>query len=501
MLYAFEQRMLGRVRARLRKVVQKARRIHVSEERRSEPVPAAEPRVDHQRVDQGLMDALLEAAHTDTAYRDLYLHRARKALVQVMPRAEHDRLRRVHTTIDGELTRIRDAIAASDWLRVLEGATRVSGLRRLIDSRRGEWELAEAVYALPRIAVDPFSAELVSHAATNGSDPSQLRNRLLQALTHLEEADGQWRAFYTDRRLCFSNLALQHPGQNGSSNRRGNLAEVQREALRAAERGDVERVRGLAEAVLQSASVGVPVPLSSVPAGPTSPRASGVNGKLPPGTVERARGLGLTGIRLKPYGRIGAYVRAAANGFGGAGGQQPRAGTPAPLRELVRQFMSHRYITSAGTRYLPKFAEEDVLVEYFPETPEPPADARLLVELGLSRRRGLSRLEIEAALLENGPRLIEDSLELDPRQYRLICIPFDVYVRLGLDCGWGRQAYWTHFDGYQLLRTGRPLALVGGDRRYGGVYDLCGIDASDARERVMARFAVVHRTRFSSDTA
>jgi len=41
----------------------------------------------------------------------------------------------------------------------------------------------------------------------------------------------------------------------------------------------------------------------------------------------------------------------------------------------------------------------------------------------------------------------------------------------------------------------RMRALVAGDVRFGGLYDLCSISQFDERENVLARFAVVHRER------
>ncbi len=56
----------------------------------------------------------------------------------------------------------------------------------------------------------------------------------------------------------------------------------------------------------------------------------------------------------------------------------------------------------------------------------------------------------------------------------------------------------TMFDGY-LIRTVagqvRLQALVGGDARYGGLYDLLGVGRDYDSDRLIARFAVVHRER------
>jgi hypothetical protein len=76
-----------------------------------------------------------------------------------------------------------------------------------------------------------------------------------------------------------------------------------------------------------------------------------------------------------------------------------------------------------------------------------------------------------------------------------VCVPFDLYSRLGRDRGWGQRELWTHFDGYQIWKEGKLRALVGGSVRFGGLDDLCSISVEDERDNVIARFAVVRRDR------
>ena len=98
----------------------------------------------------------------------------------------------------------------------------------------------------------------------------------------------------------------------------------------------------------------------------------------------------------------------------------------------------------------------------------------------------------------HGARIVNNELGLDSRVFRLVCIPPDVYARLGEAEGWGRQPFWTHFDGY-LIRTVsgqvRLQALAGGDVRFGGIYDLLGVGRDYNSHRLLARFAVVQRAR------
>lgn len=52
---------------------------------------------------------------------------------------------------------------------------------------------------------------------------------------------------------------------------------------------------------------------------------------------------------------------------------------------------------------------------------------------------------------------------------------------------------------YRVIRTDegrlRLLALAGGDVRFGGLYDLLGVGREYDSDRLVARFAVVHRER------
>jgi hypothetical protein len=165
------------------------------------------------------------------------------------------------------------------------------------------------------------------------------------------------------------------------------------------------------------------------------------------------------------------------------------------VKVLVGQFVRHTFVNSGGARYRPTFSTEAVLIEDFPEDQEPPTDSALLTALGLPRRRALTRNEIESALFEYGAKIVEEQLGLDPQEFRLVCVPQNLYSRFGRDRGWGGQRQWTHFDGYQIVKGGRLRALVGGDVRYGGLNDLISIAPSDQRESVIARFAVIRRAR------
>ena len=236
------------------------------------------------------------------------------------------------------------------------------------------------------------------------------------------------------------------------------------------------------------------------------------------GAVEKARALGLAQVEIKPQSSevaksIAEFVRQHQWRTTAAAAEIAREGA-VRLNELMRElevppeiaepastvilmFAINPFVNSAGVRYVVHFGAEYVLVEDFPETSEPPAEGDLLKALELPRRRALARLEIEHALRDRGPVVLQERLGLDPKEYRLVCLPYDVYLRAGRDLGWGQQQWWTHVDGYQLGRGTRLRALVAGDVRHGGLYDLSAIGGDDGREAVVARFAVVRRARMT----
>jgi hypothetical protein len=166
-------------------------------------------------------------------------------------------------------------------------------------------------------------------------------------------------------------------------------------------------------------------------------------------------------------------------------------------RVLAGQFIQQIFINSGGARYLPSMSAESVLLEDFPENESADAPSKLLAALGLAKRKGLSRVEIESALMRSGAEILANTLALDPVEFRLVCIPYDLYARFGRERGFGKWPHWTHFDGYQFMGGNRLRALAGGDGRFGGLVDLVSISPNDARDGVYARFAVVRRARMT----
>ncbi len=463
---------------------------------------------------------LVEAANVDTVYRDIYLTRAEELLAAVFSRQQHEGLKRLRRDLDQAVQQSKSAAMLQDWQRVGQLTSRAEELRRAAEQNAAAAAVAELVYDAYSVAIDPFSpgVEHLLKASAQGS--VEMRDALVGTLAALMQADATSAGFFESRRAFFAALAVFSRAAAAASESAAakRIDDVERLAFDAAQRGDIAQLGRYAQEILARQRQGGAEPNkageSVSPAGATYQCPVDLAASFANDVVQRARALGFAGALTEPLAASAAimeYVAARASqanlsdpetereGTIRAAALVDEAGLPAevsqPVKILVGQFLRTPFINSGGARYLPRFAKEAVLIEDFPETEEPPAKSELLSALGIGRRRGLSRAEIERALLRHGASIVRDRLGLEPQDFRLVCVPHDLYMRFGRDRGWGQQQQWTHFDGYHVLKGGVLRALIGGDVRYGGLSDLLSIAINDERERVIARFAVIRRAR------
>jgi hypothetical protein len=414
------------------------------------------------------------------------------------------------------MRRSRTAALHRDWAQAAELSGRIDDMRRQMTRMSKLAAIGKEIYDADTVAFDPFSPGKHLGAHAQAGQPT-LRTRALDVLASLVKLDSGSGPFYEQRRSYFSSLELA--GATAAQKRpQRDRAQAEREAVEAADRGDTAALQRLAKELRDwkgsettSTTGSAPLILSRYEcpvdlAAPFSPQA-----------VERARGLGFAEARTAPYPEF-AKVREMIYAYV----DQPMPANPDLEREgvlrarvmaenklpagfnteeprvLAGQFIQQIFLNSAGARYLPLLANETVLVEDFDENESAAsAPSKLLAALGLAKRSGLSRVEIESALMRAGPEILENTLGLDPAEFRLACIPYDLYTRFGRERGFGNWHHWTHFDGYQVMAGNRLRALVGGDGRFGGLYDLVSLSPSDAREGVYARFAVLRRARLT----
>ena len=467
---------------------------------------------------------LSEAAKNDTVYRDLYLQRGAERLSALLSTAEYNQLKGQKATSESLLAQTRSAIDMQDWTRVQELTTRAQALRRLFEEKQGELALAKDIYEAADVAVDPFSPGFSSLFESGGKNVAGLRDDLIATFTSLAQADPAWGELYAQRRKYFTDLSLS-PESRIQQVAGDNTSDLQQQMKKAAERGDLDLLNRLASQMRQTAA---PAQQEQPAGGPPrvqrarrSVASEALAKPFPSAAGQQAKALGLAAIELKAE---SPALRQALHEFLDWYAWHPAfpvselakegsihlrpllkealkdvpeaAELTDPIVEVMAQFSINPYVNGGGARYFPLVADTEwILLEDFPEQDET-ASSPLLSALGLSQRRGLSRQEIETALRQHGAQVLQDRLGLDPREFRLVCVPFDVYIRVGRERGWGQREHWTHFDGYQVMQSGRLRALVGGDVRYGGLLDLVSISPDDQRESVVSRFAVVRRERF-----
>jgi hypothetical protein len=456
-----------------------------------------------------VMTALIEAGNIDTVYRDVYLNRARTVLAPVLSLEDFHRLEQERAALAELPLTIARALDKGNWSLVKELSERAQTLKHAIDDKGGLLQTARSIYDVRDVRLDPFSPGLEPFTRTARRELPTLRRRMLDLLETLERADVAWKDFYGARRRAFQ--AWSQTGaelETATTSSPMDALESARQALKA---GDLNRLAALAGAQIATGTPSASVVSHAAHAG-AAPIEHEPRQELQPvvyssETLARARHLGLASRHLEPRMELASPLRRYAwtpssdqQGTSAAAQVPLPPGSPEGLQDEVAMFAIHPLVNSGGARYLPSLVAEDVLVEDFPDPAEgqtPPA-SELVKRLGLPGRRGLPRIAIEQALLMHGARILEKELGLDPRVFRLVCIPPDVYVRVGGAEGWGRQPFWTHFDGY-LIRTVmgqvRLQALAGGDVRYGGLYELLAVGRQYDSDRLLARFAVVQRAR------
>jgi hypothetical protein len=453
---------------------------------------------------------LLASGKTDTLYRDLYWSRTREFVARFLSHQEYLALRQNHAAIENLFRRIQTAVEQEDWAGIRELAVRIRTLRQKVDGKYPLLELGEKVYETPGVLISPFSPSLNNGRALPGDRLAGICARVILDLSALEKEDPFWREFYAERRAHFQSLSDSLETTTPVEGL--DLHLIPLDAMEASAKRNIDLLDSLAKKMLDSRIHLPPLPSTATH---SSDERTGLSAPFREEAVAIARKFGLVPARLSTMPLVAKLLRRFARqpipptplstpeGRFHPQGPPGVVGGPSELHamtEVLKYIAGYPLMTSGGTRYRPALQQEEVvLVEDFPEEGKIPPESELLLALGIRRRRAVSRLEIEQALFRYGSPFLGDRLGLDPREFRLICIPPDIYARLGGIRRWGRQeGLWTHFDGYQVLKSGVLRALVGGDARFGGIFDLCSIGNGDEREGVILRLAVVRRKRLTT---
>jgi hypothetical protein len=443
--------------------------------------------------------------HVDTLFGDVYLARARELLGPHLGEADHRALARAQAEADLLPDRIRGAMGVPDWKAVQELSARLATIRRRLHDSQEIRAVAEKVYDFDEVLLDPFSTGLRALAGVPASGLPALRETGLRRLDQLRAVDPGRAGLYAAReralRAVVVDTGVESVVETGAS-----AAALQEQAMEALARGDLRAVQEIS-ARLQRGEGAAAATVGE------EPRREGsffrdLTHVFPDATLAKARAVGLAPVHMRPVQlelvelfRNAWRPREPVGESAGGGTVRISASLPSEVPEALRDhlemYLDRPFVNSGGGRYLPPLGDEDVLVEDFDERPPggTPANLPLLSLLGLDRRTGLSRARVDRALLANGHRAVE-AAGLDPFAFRLVCAPPDVYVRVGSERGWGTQPQWTHLDGH-MLQNRKWLALAGGDTRFGGVYDLVGLDRENDLDNLTLRFAVVQRRRLS----
>lgn len=454
------------------------------------------------------LDALVRI---DTVFGDLYHQRARELLAPHLGEADFRALSRAQTEADLLPDRIRGAMGIQDWKVVQELSARLATIKRRLQDTQEIRAVAQRVYDLDDVLVDPFSPGLRALAGVPASGLPGLRDTGLRRLEQLRAVDPGWSELYQLRAQALRGVPVD--GDDAVASGGGGAAPVQLEAqaLQALARGDLKAVQEISERLQRGAGAATQPARGGAAAG--TPGRDGRNHDLthvfPDRVVQEAVRIGLAPVHMESirleveeiYRNAWRPRPAGADGHGGGAVRisvSLPSDVPEALRDHLEMYLDRPFVNSGGGRYLPPLGDEDLLVEDFdePAPGSPPANPALLALLGLERRTGQSRVRIERALLENGTRVVEKA-GLDPRAFRLVCIPPDVYVRVGIKRNWGTQPHWTHMDGF-MLQNRKWLALAGGDTRFGGVFDLVGLGRENDLDNLTLRFAVIQRRRLSA---
>ena len=463
-----------------------------------------------------IVSNLVEIGKLDTLYRDLYLQRARELMEPVLSYDSYSYIKDSIASLGLAERQLRSAVQRSDWTKTAELTARINSIKR--STEKGEaLDLAESVYDnLADIPIDRFSPGFFAFFDLSADGLEQFRKKTIDILTSLEAKDPSQKEFYARRRADFQALKIDVPTGKQADDKDEkedvSLLNLRQQALNAVDAGDLaqldEVLKLLAEAEKKESTT--ESSSAAVELGEAADLGEDLLYNFSEGTMAAAERLGLSLVRTRsrrqfsyliPYSWHPSFLKSESKRW--AKDQLSRVAHPVEtndkLMEAVELYLFNPLINSGGTRYNVCFVVEDLLMEDFAE-PEPKAElphSELLAELKLTTRWGLTRTQIENALIKHGPRILKERLMLDPEEFRLVTIPADIFTMLGPDRGWGHQEMWTHFDGY-WLRDGGKQALAGGDVRFGGTHDIVSFSPSYENDKLLARFAVMQRKRMKT---
>ena len=450
---------------------------------------------------------ILDVSETDTAYRDVYIEHIKELLSsEILPVEKYHDIIKERDMLVRLPNIINAAMEKEDWLSVKDLSIRMKDLHRWVEENQLLYDIGKEVFDDNKIYINPFSPGLYHFAGTKLNELPILRKEIIKKLTGIISSEIESKDFYISRKKYFDSVSLDNIVEAETLSDGKELTEQIKLAL---EQGNIGRVEELSERIIElqntsaSESSNNDFDKKEIKSS-DSDRVYNFSTE----TLSKAEKLNLVHVNIEESPEYASLCRHILHTEMGNDKKINwdkiekndvyfNNGIPEALKTRATIFAHHMLINSCGTRHIPDFVKEDILVEDFPETNDENNvnDSPLLEMLGLKTRKGLSRLKIEHALSQNAHNIIKEELGLDPLLFKLVCIPSDIYLRLGEAMKWGEQEQWTHFDGYEILKNGRFNALAGGDKRFGGIYDLVSVGREYESDRMIARFAVIMRER------
>ena len=453
---------------------------------------------------------LVEISALDTLFKDLYLQRARALLSTVFSRGSYDAYKQNCAQVPWVEQQLRASVERSEWQRVTQLTERLRELRASVAAGAQTSKLGETVYEeAADVPIDIFGSGLNVFTGVEGETLNERRDEALNILAALQRLDPEKSAFYARRSGDFKRLSFRGGESSGKEEKdeRMDASQMQQAALSALDAGDLSKLEQMIanvakQAETQKAKPGTP----EVEVTQAVELGDDLTYKFTDETLAAAAELGLAPVRsesrrhfayLIPHGWQPSFRKQEVRQW--TKDKISRLSFPSETSEKAREaiefFLLNPFINSGGTRYRVCLVAEDFLLEDFAEgDANEEAPSKLLELLRLNSRWGLSRNDIEHALVEHGPEVL-NKLKLDPEAFRVVAIPVDLYTHLGPKRGWGQKEMWTHFDGYRLLEGGKLQALAGGDKRFGGTHDVVSFSPDYSSAKIVARFAVVQRKR------
>ncbi len=453
-----------------------------------------------------LVEKIISIADVDTVFRDIYIEHAKDLLADVLPPDVYQDIIREKNSLAKLPNSINEAMEKNDWKAVKELSRKMKDLHRWSEENEYLFNLGRKIYSSNFIYINPFSPGLYHEAGISIDDLPAIRKDIVKKFESIIPDDKSMKDFYQKRKTFFNFIKI---GREFLDESKDNEVDLEEQARFALEHGDISRLEELSEKIMELKNRGSLSKSKNTASGSSEITSEDKNRfyDFNEKTLKKAENLGLKPYRAGESPEYASLIRHALtrefkSDSKGAWEKiietDPlfKDGVPELLKTRTEVLSKHLIINSLGSRHFPDYVAEDILVEDFHERQGGNETVTPLLEmLGFNRRRSLSRLDIEHSLFINGYRIVRDELGLDPVLFKLVCIPSDIYLRLGDTLGWGKHEIWTHFDGYGVMQHSRFNAMAGGDKRFGGIYDLVTIGREYESDHVLARFAVVQRER------